>query len=63
MIWEFGPGWTDPKNDSACREWTRVMSKKARAELEKAKAKGTDAETQKTEGEYGNMIVCVPTPA
>jgi hypothetical protein len=50
----FGPGWTDPKNDSACREWTRVMSKKARAELEKAKAKGTDAETQQAVGEYGN---------
>jgi hypothetical protein len=50
----FGPGWTDPKNDSACREWTRVMSKKARAELEKAKARGTDAETEKSVGEYGN---------
>ncbi|KAE9371446.1 FAD-binding domain-containing protein [Stipitochalara longipes BDJ] len=50
----FGPGWTDPENDGACREWTRVMSKKARAELEKAKAKGTDAETQQSVGEYGN---------
>jgi hypothetical protein len=30
------------------------MSKKARAELEKAKAKGTDAETQQAVGEYGN---------
>jgi FAD binding domain len=50
----FGPGWTDPKNDTACREWTRVMSKKSKAELEKAKAKGTDAETQQAVGEYGN---------
>lgn len=50
----FGPGWTDAKNDSACREWTRVMSKKARAKLEKVKAKGTDATTQQSVGEYGN---------
>jgi hypothetical protein len=50
----FGPGWTDPKNDRACREWTRVMSKKARAELEKAKEKGTDATTKQSVGEYGN---------
>jgi hypothetical protein len=50
----FGPEWTDPKNHSACRERTRAMSKKARAELEKAKAKGTDAETQQAVGEHGN---------
>lgn len=50
----FGPGWTDPKNDDACREWTRVMSKKARANLEKAKARGTDATTEQSVGEYGN---------
>jgi len=50
----FGPGWTDPKNDSACREWTKVMSKKARAHLEKAKARGTDATTEQSVGEYAN---------
>jgi hypothetical protein len=50
----FGPGWTDAANDSACREWTRVMSKKAKAELEKAKAKGTDETTKESVGEYGN---------
>jgi len=50
----FGPGWTDPANDTACREWTRAMSKKTRNELEKAKAKGTDATTKESVGEYGN---------
>jgi hypothetical protein len=30
------------------------MSKKARANLEKAKARGTDATTEQSVGEYGN---------
>jgi hypothetical protein len=50
----FGPGWTNAENDSACREWTRVMFKKAKAELEMAKARGTDATTKESVGQYGN---------
>ena len=34
----FGPGWNDPANDETCREWTRVMAKKARMELEIGRA-------------------------
>ena len=50
----FAPGWTDPEQDSACREWTRVMYSKTRDELLRRKAGGTDAVTQEGVGEYGN---------
>ncbi|PBP20327.1 putative FAD linked oxidase domain protein [Diplocarpon rosae] len=50
----FGPGWTDPENDAPCREWTRAMSTKTRAELERRIAGGTDAVTKDSVGEYGN---------
>ena len=50
----FGAGWTDPKLDEACRGWTRKMSIKSRAELERRKAEGTDAVTKQSVGEYSN---------
>lgn len=50
----FQPTWTDPKNDILCREWTRKMSVKAKAELERRKAEGTDQTTKQSVGEYGN---------
>ncbi|TVY40090.1 FAD-linked oxidoreductase [Lachnellula subtilissima] len=42
----FAPGWTDPEQDHACREWTKVMYSKTRAQLLQRKAGGTDAVTQ-----------------
>jgi len=50
----FGPGWTNPDNDSICREWTRIMAAKSRAELERRKAEGTDNATKDSVGEYSN---------
>jgi hypothetical protein len=51
----FGPGWNDPKNDDECRKWTRIMTKKARAELERRRAREvTDANTRYGVGEYAN---------
>ncbi|PBP21637.1 putative FAD linked oxidase domain protein [Diplocarpon rosae] len=50
----FGPGWTKSENDAPCREWTRAMSTKTRAELERRIARGTDAVTKDSVGEYGN---------
>jgi hypothetical protein len=51
----FGPGWNDPANDEACREWTRVMARKARAELEgRIKIEAKDENTRGAVGEYGN---------
>lgn len=51
----FGPGWTDQANDDECREWTRVMAKKARAELERrVKSEAKDENTKVGVGEYGN---------
>jgi len=50
----FAGGWTDPAIDNICREWTRTMSTKSRAELERRKALGTDAMTKNSVGEYSN---------
>jgi hypothetical protein len=50
----FAPGWTNAENDNVCREWARIMSKKARAEMEMTKTKGTDAITKESVGEYVN---------
>ncbi|KAL2073592.1 hypothetical protein VTL71DRAFT_10918 [Oculimacula yallundae] len=50
----FGPGWTKPENDKICREWTRTMSTKTRAELENNISKGTDDTTKTSVGEYAN---------
>ncbi|KAF8861730.1 FAD-binding domain-containing protein [Acephala macrosclerotiorum] len=50
----FQPGWTDPGNDSVCREWTRTMSAKTKKELERRKGEGTDKTTNESVGEYGN---------
>ncbi|TVY92199.1 FAD-linked oxidoreductase [Lachnellula willkommii] len=50
----FGPGWTDPAQDSACREWTKVMYSKTRAELLQRKTGGSDPVTLEGVGEYVN---------
>ncbi|EKD12739.1 putative FAD linked oxidase domain protein [Drepanopeziza brunnea f. sp. 'multigermtubi' MB_m1] len=50
----FSPAWTLPENDAACREWTRTVAAKTRAELERRIAEGTDATTKDSVGEYAN---------
>jgi len=51
----FSPVWTDIANDTACREWTRKMAKKAKAELKRRiKEESTDNETGTSVGEYAN---------
>jgi hypothetical protein len=50
----FGPGWTNPENDKACREWTRVMAAKSGAELKRIRDLGTDIVTKSGVGEYVN---------
>jgi FAD/FMN-containing dehydrogenase len=50
----FGPGWMDGANDGACREWTRTMSKKTKAELVRRVSEGTDSVTEQGVGEYAN---------
>lgn len=51
----FGPGWMDPALDDECREWTREMGKKGRAEFaRRVKAEGGDDKQNVGVGEYGN---------
>lgn len=50
----FGPGWTNPENDKACREWTRVMAAKSGAELKRIRDLRTDVVTKSGVGEYVN---------
>ncbi|EPE25471.1 FAD-binding protein [Glarea lozoyensis ATCC 20868] len=51
----LAPGWTDPKNDSVCREWTRTMYAKTRADrLRKMSEGNVDSLTKTTVGEYMN---------
>lgn len=56
----FCPVWADPKNDTECREWTRVLYAKTRAALVQRKTKGTDKVTQDGVGEYVNYDGFVP---
>lgn len=51
----FGPAWTDPAFDDECREWTREMGRKGRAEFaRRVKAAGRDEGQSVGVGEYGN---------
>jgi hypothetical protein len=51
----FGPCWNDPAHDEECREWTRTIAKKARAEFERrVKSEANDDNTRVGVGEYGN---------
>ena len=47
----FAPGWTDPVNDVACREWPRTMALKTKAELER---RATAENAMTGVGEYAN---------
>lgn len=51
----FCPGWNDAANDTEYREWSRLIAKKAKAELEKRKkGEGLDQTTRESVGEYVN---------
>ena len=51
----IGTTWTDPANDTVCREWAREMGAKGRREVEKSqRGDDVDAVTKEGSAEYVN---------